>query len=143
MFAAQVMSVRNKCSAGPLRSRGPEFPLYHSSRDLSSDFPQFFIKIIFPKTVDFTVGSCYNKVSNKLKEVLSMKSYEMMVEGILKVKAESVTEALFKIHKLIEEMGEDIFVEDWWEHDVDDEELFDGELYDKMIKDYEKSKYGD
>ena len=41
-----------------------------------------------------------------------MKSYEMMVEGILKVKAESVTEALFKIHKLIEEMGEDIFVED-------------------------------
>lgn len=72
-----------------------------------------------------------------------MKSYEMMVEGILKVKAESVTEALFKIHKLIEEMGEDIFVEDWWEHDVDDEELFDGELYDKMIKDYEKNKYGD
>lgn len=72
-----------------------------------------------------------------------MKSYEMMVEGILKVKAESVTEALFKIHKLIEEMGEDIFVEDWWEHDVDDEELFDGELYDKMIKDYEKNKYRD
>lgn len=71
-----------------------------------------------------------------------MKSYEMMVEGILKVKAESVTEALFKIHKLIEEMDEDIFVEDWWEHDVDDEELFDGELYDKMIRDYEKNKNG-
>lgn len=72
-----------------------------------------------------------------------MKSYGMMVEGVLMVKAESVTEALFKIYKLIEEKGEDISVEDWWVHDVDDEELFDGELYDKMIKDYEKSKYGD
>ena len=72
-----------------------------------------------------------------------MKSYGMMVEGVLMVKAESVTEALFKIYKLIEEKDEDISVEDWGVHDVDDEELFDGELYDKMIKDYEKSKYGD
>lgn len=72
-----------------------------------------------------------------------MKSYEMMVEGILKVKAESVTEALFKIHKLLEEMGEDIFIEDWQNYDVEDGELFDGELYDKMIEDYEKNKYGD
>ena len=72
-----------------------------------------------------------------------MKHYAMMVEGVLNVEAESVTEALFKIHKLLEELDEGIFVEDWWEHDVEDEELFDGELYDKMIKDYEKNKYGD
>ena len=60
MFAVQAMSVRNKCSAGRSRAQRPEFPLYHSPRDLSSDFPQFFIKNIFPKTIDFTVGSCYN-----------------------------------------------------------------------------------
>lgn len=66
-----------------------------------------------------------------------MKYYGMSVEGVFKVKAESVTEALFKIHKLLEEKDEDIFVEDWWEHDVDDEELFDGELYKKMVEDYE------
>ena len=66
-----------------------------------------------------------------------MKYYGMIVEGVFKVKAESVTEALFKIHKLLEEKDEDIFVEDWWEHDVDDEELFDGELYEKMVEDYE------
>ena len=66
-----------------------------------------------------------------------MKYYGMSVEGALKVKAESVTEALFKIQKALGEMDEDIFVEDWWEHDVDDEELFDGELYEKMVEDYE------
>ena len=71
-----------------------------------------------------------------------MKHYEMMVEGIFKVKAESVTEALFKVQKLLEEMDEDIMLEDWSEHDIEDEELFDEDLYDKMIKDYEKSKYG-
>ena len=72
-----------------------------------------------------------------------MKHYEMMVEGIFKVKAESVTEALFKIHKLLEEMDEDIVLEDWSEHDIEDEELFDEDLYEKMIRDYEKNKYGD
>ena len=66
-----------------------------------------------------------------------MKYYGMNVEGVLKVKAESVTEALFKIQKALGEMDEDISVEDWWEHDVDDEELFDGELYEKMVEDYE------
>ena len=72
-----------------------------------------------------------------------MKLYGIPVEGFLKVKAESVTEALFKVYKLLEEMDEDIFVEDWWEHDVEDQELFDGKLYDKMIKDYEKNKNED
>lgn len=66
-----------------------------------------------------------------------MKYYGVKVECALNVKAESVTEALFKIHKLIEEMDEDIVLEDWTEHDVEDKELFNDELYEKMVEDYE------
>ena len=66
-----------------------------------------------------------------------MKYYEVKAECALNVKAESVTEALFKIHKLIEEMDEDIVLEDLTEHDVKDTELFDDELYEQTVADYE------
>ena len=64
-----------------------------------------------------------------------MKKYTILFNTILKIPAESSTEAYFKLYKMINET--EYGVEDFQVLDFDDED-FSWEEFEKMVKNYEK-----